>query len=196
MATMLVQMGFRRSQDIFYRPQCPGCMACVPIRIRATDFAASRTQKKCWKRNADLNLVASYPQPTAELFDLFHTYTHTRHATGGMGEMDYHAFRDFMEKGASQARLLTARDAQGLLKAAVLYDVVQDGLSAVYSWYDPAETKRALGVYMILSLIERARAQGRPYVYLGYWIAESKKMSYKTAYRPYELFTHNQWRTP
>lgn len=196
LATTLVQMGFRRSQDIFYRPQCPGCSACVPIRVDVQSFTPSKTQRRTLKKNADLVVVTSHPQPTAELFDLFHAYTSARHETGGMGSMDYAAFRTFMEQGATQARLMTARDADGKLAGAVLYDAVNDGASAIYSWFDPQATGRSLGVFLILSLLEKVRAQGKAYLYLGYWIGQSAKMSYKTAYRPYELFLDNQWKRP
>lgn len=194
-STLLVQLGFRRSHNIYYRPQCPGCNACTPIRVPVASFHPTKTQRKIWRRNADLSATVSRPQSTEEHFDLFRRYTAARHETGGMADMTFDDFKSFMEQGASQSRLLHLRNENGVLKGAILYDVGHDGLSAVYSYFDPAEDKRSLGTHLVLSLIEQARITDKLHVYLGYWIAESPKMAYKTAFRPYELFKKNHWVT-
>ena len=199
--SMLIKMGFRRSQNIFYRPQCPGCTACTPLRLPVAEFTPSKTQKRIAKKNADLSASVIHAQATQEHYDLFQRYVAARHnekqeTDGGMADMDYDAFRTMIERGAALAHILQLRDTHGHLKGAVLYDSLSDGTSAIYSYYDPQETKRSLGVFLVLCLIEHTRALGKEHVYLGYWIEQSRKMSYKTTYRPYELFLNNRWTRP
>ncbi len=190
-----VRAGFRRSHDIIYRPACTGCEACVPVRIRVDDFIARRSLARNARRNADLTVnELSPPSAGTDLFDLFRRYQAGRHAGGGMDGMGLREFESLMTISPVETFAAEFRDAEGALVAVILADHVQDGLSAVYSFFDPDQERESLGTYMVLWLIERARRAGLPYVYLGYWIARSQKMAYKARFRPLEaLHPANGW---
>ncbi|TQS72594.1 arginyltransferase [Rhodobacteraceae bacterium] len=195
----LSRQGFRRSQNVLYRPSCAECRACLSARIRVADFAPTRTQKRVQKRNLSLQRTATSPWATEEQFTLFRRYLDSRHATGGMADMDIFEFAAMVEETPIKSRVIEYRDEtkpmdQGLdLTAVCLTDVLDDGLSMVYSFYDPDRIKDSLGTYLILDHIEIARKAGLPYVYLGYWVPGSKKMGYKAKFGALEIFKNGEW---
>lgn len=189
----LTRAGFRRSHRMAYRPACPTCNACVPVRVLAQEFAASRSQKRAMRRNADLSETECAARATEEQYRLFVRYLGSRHAGGPMARMAPEDYRAMVEETPVDTRILEYRDAAGGLVAACLWDRLNDGYSAVYSFNDPDEAKRSLGNYVILRLIERARERRLAFVYLGYWIAQSNKMSYKDRFRPIEALGPEGW---
>jgi arginine-tRNA-protein transferase len=190
----LSRAGFRRSHNIAYSPVCPGCQACIPIRIVAGAFEPDRTQRRVARANADLTAVEMPARATAEQFALFHRYQKARHADGDMAAMGFYDYRAMIEDTPITSSVVELRDGADRLLGACLTDRLADGLSAVYSFYEPAEERRSLGTYTVLWLVERARALGLPYVYLGYWVPESRKMAYKARFRPSEVLTGGTWR--
>ena len=189
----LSEAGFRRSQNLMYRPACIGCDACVPVRIPVERHVASRSERKTLRRNADLVIGETPAVVTDELWALFHRYLEARHADGGMAGMTREAFESMVGDWSVATFLLEARDPSGRLVAVSLTDRLSSGLSGVYKFYDPAEARRGLGTWLILSLVEHARKAGLPYVYLGYWIAGSAKMAYKARFRPLERLGADGW---
>jgi len=186
--------GYRRSHGIVYAPACPDCSACVAVRIVADAFVPSRTQRRVWRFNADLEAREATPVATEEQFNLFAAYQRHRHAEGDMTKMDYLDYRALVEDTPVDTILAEFREPGGRLVAACLTDRLVNGLSAVYSFFDPKLHGRSLGTYMILWLVEQAKAAGLSYVYLGFWIADCAKMSYKSAFRPIEGYTPEGWR--
>ncbi|WP_431305199.1 arginyltransferase [Sediminicoccus sp. BL-A-41-H5] len=189
----LSRAGFRRSHNIAYSPVCPGCRACVPIRVRAADFMPNRTQRKIIARNADLEVRPVPARATAEQFALFQHYQQTRHPGGDMAAMGFYDYRAMVEDTPITTGLVEFRDGTGRLLGACLTDWLSDGLSAVYSFFAPEEDRRSLGAYAVMWLLGEAVRGGQPYVYLGYWVAESRKMAYKAGYRPAEVLVQGQW---
>ena len=189
----LSRAGFRRSHNIAYAPVCPGCQACVPIRVVSEDFTPDRTQRRILRANADLTVSEMPARATAEQFTLFQRYQKNRHADGDMAAMGYYAYRAMIEDTPISTGVLEFRDAQDRLLGACLTDWLADGLSAVYSFFDTDEDKRSLGTFAVLWLIGRARSLGLPYVYLGYWVPESRKMAYKARFRPSEILMSGAW---
>ncbi|MFM7304042.1 MAG: arginyltransferase [Alphaproteobacteria bacterium] len=189
----LSRAGFRRSHNIAYAPVCPGCQACVPIRVVSEDFVPDRTQRRILRANADLAVSEMPARATAEQFTLFQRYQKNRHADGDMAAMGYYDYRAMIEDTPISTGLLEFRDAQDRLLGACLTDWLADGLSAVYSFFDTDEEKRSLGTFAVLWLIGRARSLGLPYVYLGYWVPESRKMAYKARFRPSEILISGAW---
>jgi arginine-tRNA-protein transferase len=189
----LSRAGFRRSHSLAYRPACPGCEACVPVRIPVGKFELSSSFGRIAKVNADLEAHDSPAHATIDQFRLFSRYQRSRHAGGEMSGMTYDDYRAMVEETPVDSHLIEYRRPDGALIAAMLADRLADSLSAVYSFFEPAESRRSLGIYMVLWLIERAQAEGLPYVYLGYWIADSRKMSYKSRFRPIEGLGPNGW---
>jgi len=190
---VLSEAGFRRSLGFAYRPACPGCNACVPVRIPVRAFAWTRAWRRVIARNADLSIVWAAPRATAEQFALFRRYQATRHADGDMAQMGESDFRGMVEIGAGDCAVAEFRGRDGRLVAACLADRLAQGLSAVYTFYDPDQTTRSLGSRAILWLVEQARMQDLDHVYLGFWIRESRKMSYKARFRPLEALTSRGW---
>lgn len=189
----LSRAGFRRSHNIAYAPVCPGCQACVPIRVVSEDFTPDRTQRRILRANADLTISEMPARATAEQFTLFQRYQKTRHADGDMAAMGYYDYRAMIEDTPISTGILEFRDARDRLLGACLTDWLADGLSAVYSFFDTDEDKRSLGTFAVLWLIGRARSLGLPYVYLGYWVPESRKMAYKARFRPSEILISGAW---
>ncbi len=194
----LSRQGFRRSQNVLYRPSCAECNACMSARIRVEDFKPTRSQKRVLKRNADLTRRATAPWATEEQFDLFRLYLETRHADGGMADMDIFEFAAMIEETPIRSRVIeyTTPDPEGtedLLKAVCLTDVLEDGLSMVYSFFDPDREKFSPGTWLILDHIEIARTAGLPYVYLGYWVPGSPKMDYKARFPALEVYRNGTW---
>ncbi|MDP5336220.1 MAG: arginyltransferase, partial [Paracoccaceae bacterium] len=175
----LSKQGFRRSQNVLYRPSCSDCAACLSARIRVADFLPSRSQKRTIKRNAGLERRATSPWATEDQYDLFRRYLDSRHADGGMADMDVFEFAAMIEETPIRTRVIEYHDTRSRDLAAVcLTDVLDDGVSMVYSFYLPDRPVDSLGTYIILVHIRIARVAGRPYVYLGYWVPGSSKMGY------------------
>ena len=189
----LSRAGFRRSHNLAYAPVCPGCQACVPIRVVSEEFTPDRTQRRILRANADLTISEMPARATAEQFTLFQRYQKNRHADGDMAAMGYYDYRAMIEDTPISTGILEFRDAQDRLLGACLTDWLADGLSAVYSFFDTDEDKRSLGTFAVLWLIGRARSLGLPYVYLGYWVPESRKMAYKARFRPSEILISGAW---
>jgi arginine-tRNA-protein transferase len=190
----LSRAGFRRSHNIAYAPVCPGCNACIPIRIPAADFQPDRTLRRIEKANL---AVAGYEMParaTAEQYALFQRYQSARHGDGDMATMSFYDYRAMVEDTPIETSVVEFRDADETLVGACLTDRLSDGLSAVYSYFHPDLHRRSLGSFAILWLIHRARELALPYVYLGYWVPESRKMSYKARFRPCEVLQGGAWR--
>ncbi len=194
----LLKGGFRRSQNIAYMPYCDACSACVPVRIMADEFEPSRSLKRNARANNDLIPVAKHAAPSSEQYTLFRDYIEARHADGGMAEMsvlDYSLMVEdsVVETFVTEYRLKPNADGESPLIAAALCDRLSDGISMVYSFYDPESAARSLGTYMILDHIAYARRHGYPFVYLGYWIEGSRKMRYKDRFQPQEHLTAKGW---
>lgn len=190
---LLSRAGFRRSHSIAYRPACTGCNACVPVRIVVAGFQLAGSLARIQRRNRDLALSITMPRATREQYGLFGQYLDHRHGDGEMAGMDFRDYRAMVEDTAVDSRMLELRDSSDTLLAACLSDWSSDGVSAVYSFFAPGEARRSLGTEMILRLIEVARTDKLPYVYLGYWIPNSRKMAYKSRFRPLEAFGPKGW---
>ena len=189
----LTKAGFRRSHDIVYRPVCPACQACVPVRIHAASFVPNRTQKRILKRNADLKLVERPAIASDEQYQLFALYQRGRHADGDMARMSFLDFRAMIQDGSADSRVLEIRDSYDHLIGAMLVDTLSDGLSAVYSFFDPAAKRRSLGTFIVLAAVEMLKMRKHPFLYLGYWIAKSRKMAYKAGFRPLQKLGPAGW---
>ncbi|WP_225774556.1 arginyltransferase [Pseudomonas sp. Marseille-Q5115] len=190
----LSELGFRRSGDHLYRPHCQRCNACVPARIPAARFLPNRQQKRILKRNADLTVSAARPRFTEEYFDLYKRYIDQRHADGDMYPPSRDQFSTFLVRDLPFSRFYEFRLGTRLLAVAVT-DLLPNGLSAVYTFYEPEQERRSLGRFAILWQITEALRLDLGAVYLGYWIKNCKKMNYKTQYRPIELLINQRWVT-
>ena len=188
----LLRSGFRRSQNIAYTPYCDACQACVSVRIVVDEFMPRRSLRRTLESNADLVVERLEAVPTEERYLLFRQYIESRHSDGGMAEMSELDFGLMVEDSIIETTL-TEHRLNGRLVAAALCDALSDGISMVYSFYAPDHGPRSLGTYMILEQVEHARLLGLPYVYLGYWIRGSRKMSYKSRFRPLEHMTQSGW---
>jgi arginine-tRNA-protein transferase len=191
----LSQAGFRRSHCIAYVPVCRDCDACTAVRIVVDRFRRSRGHRRVWARNRDIAVVNTPPRATEEQYALFRAYQEHRHRNGEMANMDFYDYQTLVEDTPVDTTMLEFRDENARLVAGCLTDRLSDGLSAVYSFFDPGLPQRSLGTQMILWLIEEARASATPYVYLGYWIADCAKMSYKRRFEPLEAYTADGWRS-
>lgn len=189
----LSRAGFRRSHSIAYAPACPGCNACVPVRVVVDGFRFKKSFRRTWRANQDLTPRQVPARATAEQYRLFAAYQESRHAGSDMALMGFYDYRAMVEDSPIDTSLVEYRDDSGRLIAVCLMDRMDDGLSAVYSFFDPAEKRQGLGTYVVLWLIEQARRENLPYVYLGYWIGESHKMAYKIRFQPLEGFTADGW---
>ena len=194
----LTQVGFRRSQNIAYRPACEACAACVSARIPVADYGFSRSERKTLARNEDVERSVVEAEATMEQFDLLRRYLMARHAAGGMAEMAWPDYVAMVEDTAVRTHVIEyrikARDGgPGDLIACALVDVMSDGLSLVYSYYDPTLTRRSLGSFVILDHVVQAGLAPVPYVYLGYWVRGSAKMAYKVRFSPIELLRSDGW---
>ena len=194
----LSKQGFRRSQNVLYRPSCAECSACLSARIRVADFVPNRTQKRIARAASHLQRNATSPWATEDQFTLFRRYLDARHADGGMADMDVFEFAAMIEETPVKSRVIEytrpgATERIRPLAAVSLTDVFDDGLSMVYSFYDPDLTALSLGTFAILDHIEIAREAGLPYVYLGYWVPGSRKMGYKAGFSALEIYKGGQW---
>jgi leucyl-tRNA---protein transferase len=189
----LLDLGFRRSGSYVYRPACGACQECRPVRLPVAEFRPDRAQRRCRRDNADLRLSIEAGL-SDEHYALYRRYLLARHPGGGMDPDDREAFHAFLSSHWGNSEILAARDGAGRLLAGGVIDRVPHGLSAVYTWFDPAHEARGLGTFMILGEIERARALGAPYLYLGYWVPGSPTMDYKRRFRPLEVLGAEGWR--
>ena len=199
----LLRGGFRRSQNIAYMPYCEGCHACISVRVVVDEFKAGRSMRRVTEKNRAITATRRPPEPTSEQFALFRRYIDARHADGGLADMTVLDYAMMVEdsvintfvteyRARPDDALATGTDAWPLVGAA-LCDMLSDGISMVYSFYDPEAENLSLGTYMILEHIEYARRLGLPYLYLGYWITGSRKMAYKMRFTPQELLGPNGW---
>ncbi|MCF6219035.1 MAG: arginyltransferase [Gammaproteobacteria bacterium] len=191
--SQLAQQGFRRSGDHIYRPHCAACQACKAIRLTVADFQPSRQQRRTWNRNRDLTTTATTTPDRQEHLALFKRYVQTRHPNGGMDDMTGDAPFEFLQNSWEKTFFYEFRDQQGALLSVAVSDPLLDGLSAVYSYFEPNQSKRSLGVMSVLWQIEQARQMSLPYLYLGYWVQGCRKMSYKTNYQPLQWFNGEKW---
>ncbi len=194
----LSKQGFRRSQNVLYRPSCSECNACLSARIRVRDFKPSKSQRRAENRNEYLARRTRAPWATEEQYELFRRYLDARHADGGMADMDVFEFAAMIEETPIKSRVIeySHRDPDTRMRelaAVCLTDVLDDGLSMVYSFYDPDLQASSLGTYVILDHIRLAQEAGLPYVYLGYWVPGSPKMAYKAKFSALEIYTGGQW---
>ena len=198
LATQLIHSGFRRSQNIAYRPACDTCNACVSVRVPVASFDWTRSFRRVMKTNADLAPNLAQPVATSEHYELFRTYVDTRHSDGGMADMSVIDFASMVDETVVDTRLVEYRypkghEEAGQLAACVLMDVLMDGLSLIYSFYDPGLPQRSLGTFIILDCLQRAARLNLPYVYLGYFVPGSDKMAYKARFRPQERLLQTGW---
>ena len=196
---LLTQRGFRRSQNIAYRPACETCDACLSARLPVEDYALTRSERRVLDRNADLIRHPVEAEATMEQFELLRRYLLARHAGGGMAEMTWPDYIAMIEDTAVRTHIVEYRSrptdrGPGDLVGCVLVDTLSDGLSMVYSFYDPALSSRSLGSFMILDHVVQCAAHAVPYVYLGYWVRGSEKMSYKARFNPVEVLRPDGWR--
>ncbi len=189
---LLIRHGFRRSGPHIYRPRCDHCQACIAVRLPMADFRPNRSQRRCQQMNADLQRRVLEPVFDAEHYALYRRYQSVRHGGCGMDADDSEAYQAFLVASPLRSRLLEWR-LEGELVAVALIDLVESGLSAVYTFYSPDYPQRSLGTFAVLEEVELARKRNLSWLYLGYWIADSAKMAYKTRFRPIEAYRDGVW---
>jgi arginine-tRNA-protein transferase len=189
----LSRAGFRRSHRFAYRPACCGCASCVPVRIVVARFGHTRSTRRVRNTNQDLSSRLVAARATPEQFQLFAAYQDVRHGDSDMALMSYSDYRTMVEETPVRTAIAEFRGGGGELVAAALIDLLDDGMSAVYSFYDPLQARRSLGIWSVLWLVEECRRRGQPFVYLGYWIAESPKMAYKSRFPALERLAAGGW---
>ncbi len=189
----LVRAGFRRSGAFTYRPMCDGCRACVPLRVDVARFAPNRSQRRCWKAGQALKSRISRLGFSAEHYELYLRYQSERHPGAGMDRDNREQYAQFMLQSKVNTRIAEFRGPDGRLAIVSVIDILEDGLSSVYTFFDPEQRAIGLGTYGVLWQIEQCRRLGLPYLYLGYWLEESRKMSYKSAFQPVEVLRGGRW---
>ncbi len=198
----LGQVGFRRSQSVSYRPACEGCSACISVRVITEEFAQNKSQKKVWRQNREIKVETMDAFATSEQFELLKKYLDARHSEGGMAEMDEFEYVEMVDSSPVHTTLVEYREPPGdfdslrpgKLLGAALTDVLSDGFSMVYSFFDTSSDRKSLGTYMILEHIKRAKAASLPHIYLGYWVKGSAKMDYKEKFQPLERLSPSGWK--
>jgi arginine-tRNA-protein transferase len=191
---ILTQGGFRRSQSIAYRPACEGCRSCVSVRVVARDFRPTQSMRRVLRRNTDITGDMRIAVPTSEQYAIFRAYLDSRHRDGGMADMTVLDYAMMVEDSHVETRIIEYRlRGSGELIAIALTDVLGDGLSMVYSFFEPDQAARSLGTFMVLDHIARAQRMGLAYVYLGYWVRGSRKMDYKSRFLPQERLMPDGW---
>jgi leucyl-tRNA---protein transferase len=187
----LIRQGFRRSGTFTYRPRCDGCIACVPVRVDVPSFKRSRSQRRVWKKyNPDISV---HPlEDKAEYFELYQRYQNARHPDGGMSRDSHDQYQKFLLQSHVDSMLVEFRE-HGILRMVSIIDALDDGLSSVYTFYEPDLTQASFGTYNVLWQIELCRQLQLPYLYLGYWIKESRKMAYKANFPPLQALIQGTW---
>ena len=193
MHDQLALAGFRRVENWAYKPVCQHCQACMPIRIDCTKFKSGRNLSRIHKSNQDLSRSVSTKQVTQDHYILFQEYLMNRHEDGQMAAMTFQEFTNMIHNSPIETFLVEYRDVTGELIACIMIDAQNDGLSAVYSFYDPLSSSRSLGTFMILDMIALCQEIGKDYLYLGFYIAQSRKMAYKARFAPSEIFSNGSW---
>lgn len=189
----LVKSGFRRSGIFIYRPHCDTCQACTPVRVRTAEFKANRSQRRAKQEHSDLVAHVTKLSFVPEHYDLYQAYQNKRHAGGGMDQDSRDQYAQFLLQSRVNTRLVEFRDAAQKLKMVSIIDILSDGLSSVYTFFDPEMPQASYGTYNVLWQIEQARHLNLPYLYLGYWINESRKMAYKTNFKPIDKLIDGHW---
>ena len=189
----LVKNGFRRSGIFIYRPHCDNCRACTPVRVRVDEFVANRSQRRAEKKHDNLHAIVTSLSYSHEHYELYQQYQHHRPAGGGMDNDSHDQYAQFLLQSRVNTRLVEFRDETGRLKMVSLIDILTDGLSSVYTFFDPSDANASYGTYNVIWQIRQAKEIGLPYVYLGYWIAASPKMAYKINFKPLDALMHGHW---